>query len=216
MGGLPNIVESTPLWLLLLTTLVGAIEGAGIGRRTGSDVDIVGMAAFALFLGLGGGLARDTLLGLPMAAIQTIWYPTMIVLAVLLVLSFGRWIPLDGKFILGMDALTLGLYAAVGTQKALDYHFPAIGAVVVGLFASVAGGVIVSILRRERPAILTPGAPYALLALIGVLIYLSLASFNGGLAALGCVGFVVVARFLTLRWGITTNSMDEPATPKST
>ena len=144
MGALPNIAEQTPLWLLLVTTLVGAVEGAGIGRRSGADVDIVGMAVFALFLGLGGGLARDTLLGLPAAAIQSFWYPTVIVVGIALVLLFGRWIPTRGTVSVGLDALTLGLYAAVGTQKALDYHFPAIGAVVVGLFASVAGGVIVS------------------------------------------------------------------------
>lgn len=207
MGSLPNIAEQTPLWLLLVTTLVGAVEGAGIGRRAGADVDIIGMAVFALFLGLGGGLAHDTLLGLPAAAIQSFWYPTMVIAGVALVLAFGRWIPMDGAVIVGLDALTLGLYAVVGTQKALDYHIPAIGAVVVGLFAAVTGGVIVSLLRRQRPTIITPGAPYALLALIGVLIYLALSGVDGGLAAFACVGFVVTARFITLRWRITTSSM---------
>ncbi|MDQ1304484.1 MAG: hypothetical protein QG671_311, partial [Actinomycetota bacterium] len=89
MGALPNIAEQTPLWLLLVTTLVGAVEGAGIGRRDGAEVDIIGMAVFALFLGLGGGLARDTLLGLPAAAIQSFWYPTMVIAGVALVLAFG-------------------------------------------------------------------------------------------------------------------------------
>ena len=216
MGALPNIAEQTPLWLLLVTTLVGAVEGAGIGRRSGADVDIVGMAVFALFLGLGGGLARDTLLGLPAAAIQSFWYPTVIVVGIALVLLFGRWIPTRGTVSVGLDALTLGLYAAVGTQKALDYHCPAIGAVVVGLFASVAGGVIVSLLRQQRPAIIVPGAPYALLALMGVVIYLALSGVNGGLAAFACVGFVITARFLTLRWHLTTRSLDarpHPAPP---
>lgn len=210
VAALPNIAEQTPLWLLLLTTLVGAVEGAGIGRRPGADVDIVGMAVFALFLGLGGGLARDMLLGLPAAAIGSFWYPTMVIAGVALVLAFGRWIPMQGKIFVGLDALTLGLYAAVGTQKALDYSTPAIGAVVVGLFAAVTGGVIVSVLRRQRPAIIIPGAPYALLALIGVLIYLALSGVNGALAALACVGFVVAARFLTLRWQITTDPLNSP------
>ena len=216
MGALPNIAEQTPLWLLLVTTLVGAVEGAAIGRRAGSDVDLVGISVFALFLGLGGGLARDTLLGLPAAAIESFWYPTMVIVGVALVLVLGRWLSLVGFVMVGLDALTLGLYAAVGTQKALDYDVPAIGAVVVGLFAAVTGGVIVSLLRRQRPAIITPGAPYALLALIGVLIYLGLAGINGGLAALSCVGFVVAARFLTLRWGITTGSLGLASTADGT
>lgn len=213
MGSLPNIAEQTPLWLLLVTTLVGAVEGAGIGRRTDANVDIIGMAVFALFLGLGGGLARDTLLGLPVAAIQSFWYPTMVLLGVVLVLVFGRWIPMDGTAMIGLDALTLGLYAVVGTQKALEYKVPAIGAVIVGLFAAVTGGVIVSLLRGQRPAIITPGPPYALLAVIGVLVYLGLERINGGLAALACVGFVVVARFATLHWRITTSSVDGQPPP---
>jgi uncharacterized membrane protein YeiH len=204
MPDLPNLAEATPLWLLLLTTLVGSIEGAARGRQPGSNVDIMGMAVFALFLGLGGGLARDMLLGLPAAAIQSFWYPTMVVLGVLIVLTFGRFIPLRGWTMVTLDALTLGLYAAIGTQKALNFDVPAIGAVVVGLFAALTGGVIVSLLQQERPAVITPSAPYGLLALGGVLIYLALTPLSGALAAIACLSFVVASRIVTLRRGITT------------
>lgn len=210
MPSLPNIAEQTPLWLLLITTLAGAVQGANVGRRDTTSVDIVGMTVFALFLGLGGGLARDTLLGLPAAAIKSFWYPLMVIVGVIIVLLFGRWISPNGKIVIGLDALTLGLYAAVGTQKALDYNTPTIGALVVGIFAGVTGGVIVSLLRQERPVLITPGSPYAVLALIGVLIYLGLAPANGGLASLACVGFVIVSRFLTLRWNINFGSINRP------
>ncbi|MDQ1248676.1 MAG: hypothetical protein QG597_3049 [Actinomycetota bacterium] len=213
MTALPDIAEATPLWLLLLTTLVGAVEGAGLGRRRGTDVDIIGMAVFAFFLGLGGGLARDALLGLPAAAIQSFWYPTMVVTGLGLVLVLGRWIPLTGSVMVGLDALTLGLYAVIGTQKALDHDVPPIGAVVVGLFAALTGGAVVSLLQQQRPAVITPGAPYAVLALIGVLLYLALVRLDGGLAAFACVGFVVISRFVTLHRGTTTgavSSLPEP------
>lgn len=200
----PNIAEDAPLWLLLVTTLVGAVQGAAIGRRPGADIDIMGMTMFALFLGLGGGLARDILLGLPVAAIQTFWYPTMVLIGVVLVLVVGRFLSLQGWTMVTLDALTLGLYAVVGTEKALSYGVPAIGAVVVGLFAALTGGVVVSLLQQQRPQIITPSAPYALLALGGVLIYLAISPVNGEIAAIACVVFVMVARGLTLRWGITT------------
>jgi uncharacterized membrane protein YeiH len=202
--GLPNIAENTPFWLLLVTTLVGAIEGAARGRKSGSNVDIMGMLVFALFLGLGGGLARDILLGLPVAAVQTFWYPAMVVFGTLIVLTVGRFLPLRGWAMVILDALTLGLYAVVGTQKALDYNVPPVGAIVIGLFAALTGGVIVSLLQQERPAIITPGAPYALLALGGILIYLALAEVDGAVAAIACIAFVVVTRIFTLRRGITT------------
>lgn len=201
---LPNLAQSPPLWLLLATTLVGAIEGAMIGRKPESDVDLVGMTIYAFFLGLGGALARDTLLGLPSAVIQSFWYPLMVLLGVLIALVLGRFIKPQGLFMVVLDALTLGLYAVLGTRKALDHGVPITGAIVVGLFAALAGGIIVSLLRQERPFVMVPGAPYALLALGGVLIYLALTPFSEALAALGCVGFVIVSRVMTLRWGITT------------
>jgi uncharacterized membrane protein YeiH len=204
---IPNIAEDTPFWLLLVTTLVGAIEGAARGRQRGSSVDIMGMLVFALFLGLGGGLARDILLGLPVAAVQTFWYPTMVVVGTLIVLTVGRFLPLRGWTIVVLDALTLALYAIVGTQKALDYNVPPVGAIVIGLFAALTGGVIVSLLQQERPAIITPGAPYALLALAGILIYLALVNVDGALAAIVCIVFVVGARIFTLRRGITTGKV---------
>lgn len=207
MEDLPNIAAETPLWLLLVTTLIGAIGGAGIGRRPGAGVDIVGMSVFALFLGFGGGLARDVLLGLPAAAIQSFWYPTMVVIGVVIVLVLGRWIRFEGTLMVALDALTLGLYAVIGTQKALENDIPAIGAVVVGMFAGVTGGVIVSLLQQERPLVITPSAPYAVLALIGLLLYLALLPVNEAVAAVACVGFVVVARLVTLRRGIETSAI---------
>lgn len=203
----PNIAEDAPLWLLLVTTLVGATQGAALGRRPGINIDIMGMTVFALFLGLGGGLARDILLGLPVAAIQTFWYPTMVLLGVALVLVIGRFLSLQGWTMVTLDALTLGLYAVVGTEKALSMGVPAIGAVVVGLFAALTGGVIVSLLQQQRPAVITPGAPYALLALGGVLIYLALSPLNGAVAAITCVSFVIVSRVFTVRRGITTGQV---------
>jgi uncharacterized membrane protein YeiH len=74
------------------------------------------------------------------------------------------------------------------------------------MFASLSGGVLVSLLRRETPQILRPGFPYAALAFAGIVVYVVLAPYSGGLAALACVCVVVVARFAVLRWNITTKA----------
>lgn len=76
-----------------------------------------------------------------------------------------------------------------------------------GVGASLTGGAIVSLLRQETPQILMPGFPYALLALAGVLTYLALAPFSGGIASLACVGIVVALRFMTLHWNIRTKTV---------
>jgi len=215
-GYLPNIVWSTPLWLALVTTLVGALQGAALGRRPGAmKVDIVGMFVFALFLGLGGGLVRDVLLGsFPVAALQSPWYTAMIVLAVFAMLVIGRLVPINGRVFIALDALTLGLYAAIGTQKAITFHVSVAGAVIVGLFASLSGGVIVSVLQGVRPSLLAPTAPYGLLALGGIALYLALVRVNSEAAALACVAFVVVSRFVTIHFGITSPEVSKLPHPE--
>lgn len=203
----PNIAQNSPLWLLILTTAVGAIEGAIIGRKDAKlGLDIVGITVFALFLGLGGGFARDTMLGqTPFLALRTPWYVITVLLAVVLVLFIGKWIPVDSTVFVLLDALTLGLYAVIGAQAAIEYGLPDVGAITVGLFASLTGGVVVSLLKRETPDILVRGKPYAILALIGVIIYVVLDQWSGGIAALACVFSVIVLRFASMKWNIRTS-----------
>lgn len=212
----PNIAQNSPMWLLILTTAVGAIEGAIIGRKDASlGIDIVGITVFALFLGLGGGFARDTMLGnTPFLALRTPWYIITVLCAVVLVLIIGRWIPVDSKVFILLDALTLGLYAVIGAQAAIDYGLPDIGAITVGLFASLTGGVVVSLLKRETPEILVRGKPYAILALIGVIIYVTFDQWSGGVAALLCVISVIVLRFAAMKWNIRTSPV-RPIDPPS-
>jgi uncharacterized membrane protein YeiH len=209
MEGLPDIVLQTPLWLALLTTGVGAIEGALLSRKGGDvSVDIMGAAVFALLLGLGGGFARDSMLGnTPFVALRTPWYLLTVLGALVLALVVGRWIPQQGRIMLTLDALTLGLYAAIGTQYAMDFHVSWVGALLVGCAASVTGGVVVSVLRRETPSLLAPGFPYAILAIVGSATYLVLAPINGAVASFGAVALVVGLRWLTVGLDIRTPAL---------
>jgi len=197
------------LWLALFTTFVSAIAGAILGRTPGRvNYDIVGVFVFAFFLGVGGGLTRDLLLGnLPPLALRTPWYIVTVAAAVLLVLTVGRWISRDSWGFVFLDALSLGLYAVIAAQMALDFGLPAIGAILVGFLAAISGGVIVSILRGETPEILQPSTPYALLAVIGVTVFVLTVPYLGGLAAILCLVIVVVLRFVTLNWNISTKSV---------
>jgi uncharacterized membrane protein YeiH len=206
---LPNIAANTPLWLALLTTFVGAVSGAVIGRTPGrTTYDIVGITVFAFFLGVGGGLTRDLLLGnLPPLALRSPWYVVTVLAAVVLVLLIGRWIRVQGWTFILLDALTLGLYAVIAAQLAIEFGLPDIGAIVVGFLASISGGVMVAILRGETPQILRPSQPYAILALIGTTLYVLFDQINGAAAALLCVGSVIVLRFVTLNWNVRTRSV---------
>lgn len=215
LGDIPNIAVQTPLWLALVTTAVGAIEGAVVGRQDRQQgLDIVGIFVFALFLGLGGGFIRDVMIGnTPLVALRTPAYILTVCGAVVVVLIAGRWIPVQGRLFILLDALTLGLYAAIGTQYALDFGLPEVGAVIVGLFASLSGGVIVAILRRQTPSILLPGFPYGLLAFIGVVAYVLLDGYSAELATVVCILSVIILRFVTLQWGVRTKPVSTLPAP---
>ena len=206
---LPNIAANTPLWLALVTTFVAAVSGAILGRHPGGTTfDIVGITVFAFFMGLGGGIVRDVLLGnLPPLALRSAWYVVTVLAAVILVLLVGRWIPVGGWVFTILDALALGLYAVIAAQLAIEVGLPDVGAITVGFLASIAGGVIVALLRGETPELLRPGRPYALLALAGSTAYVLLDQWSGAAAALICVGLVIVGRVVTLNWDVRTRGV---------
>lgn len=205
----PNIASNTPLWLALLTTFIAAVSGALVGRAPARvTYDIVGIVLFAFFLGLGGGITRDILLGnLPPLALRSPWYVVTVVGAVVVVLIIGRWIPVNGVVFVTLDALALGLYGVIAAQMAIEFGLPDIGAITVGILAAISGGVIVALLRGETPEILRPSQPYAILVLIGVTIFVLVDQFNAGLAAFLCVGSVIGLRLATLHWDIRTRAV---------
>lgn len=206
---LPNVAANTPLWLALLTTFVAAVSGAILARTPGAvTYDIVGITVLAFFMGLGGGLVRDLLLGnLPPLALRSPWYVVTVLGAVVLVLLVGRWIPVGGWTFTLLDALALGLYAVIAAQLAIEFGLPDVGAITVGFLASIAGGVIVAIFRGDTPEIFKPGRPYALLALAGATAYVLLDEWSGALAALVCIVLVIAGRFITLNWNLRTRGV---------
>jgi len=127
--------------------------------------------------------------------------------AVVVVLVVGRWIRVQSWVFTLLDALTLGLYAVIGAQLAIEVGLPDVGAITVGFLASIAGGVFVSILRGETPQILVPGQPYALLAVIGTTLYVLTDQINGAMAALLCIGSVIILRFVTMNWDVRTHGV---------
>ena len=138
----PNIAATTPIWLSLIATATGALEGALLGRQRSPKIDIAGLTILALSLGFGGSLIRDILIGnTPPEALRHWYYIAMVGVAVVVIIAFGRQIARFSYSLFILDALTMGLFAAVGAQYAITFHLPALTAIFVGSFAAVGGGV---------------------------------------------------------------------------
>jgi len=194
-----------PLWLNLSATAVGALEGALIASRR-QKYDVVGVFVIALCLGFGGGMIRDLLLGsLPPTALQSPWYLITVVVAMLAALPLARRVRGMPRLLVLLDALTLGLFAVVGTDKALQFQIPLIAALFIGTAASVGGGVAADMLMQHTPTVLKPAPLYAVAGLAGAVTFWLLRDPIGTQTAVAVAGALVVTTALRMaaeRYGL--------------
>ena len=87
-------------------------------------LDLLGVALIGIAAGTGGGLFRDLLLNQVPVALQLNWYLMVAVAAALLGMFLERLVQRLGRVITGLDALTIGLFCAIGTTKALTLGLP--------------------------------------------------------------------------------------------
>jgi uncharacterized membrane protein YeiH len=196
-----------------LLAATGAVEG--VRKR----YDVVGIAVLALVTGLGGAIARDTLLQAgPATVLVDGRYLVAVLVGAVGGTFFGRRMHRLRLFIVVADAAALGMYGVVGTQKALGLELPAITAVLVGVVNAVGGGVLRDVLAREEPLVFRPGQFYALAALAGCLVFGLLTSAAGvasSPAAVAAIAVTFALRVLSirLRWTTAVPESDEEEAP---
>jgi uncharacterized membrane protein YeiH len=98
------------------------------------------------------------------------------------------------------DALGLGLFAASGTQIALDAAMPAVVAVILGVVTAAFGGVLRDIACNRLPSAFSDHRPYALCAFAGgwVLVLAGAAGLSPWLALLVSAGSATALRVATV------------------
>lgn len=185
-----------PLALNLVAVGVGALGGA---VRAGEDerTDIVGVATLATAMGFGGGIARDLLLGyLPPATFRDARYLLVAGLAALVGALFLYYLRKLGTLLWALDALTIGLFASVGTNAALLAGLGFLPAVLVGTIASVGGLIAADLLQGRASSIMYVGPPNAAAGLAGAAAYALVDEWSGTVGA--TLAAVVVAVVLRL------------------
>ena len=213
MDFLPDLATSTPLWLALTTVGVNAVVGS---LRASTDDerhwDIVGLSTFGVLMGLGGGFIRDLIVGnLPVESLRTPWYLTTVLGAILVVLVFGRRLARVSVLVTTLNALALGLFAISGVAYALRADLPVVSAMFVGVVSAVGGGVLVSVMKDEVPAVLLTSAPNALVALLVSGVYAATDVWDSRAAGLAGIVTAVVAHFVAKSLGLRTRRADSPA-----
>jgi uncharacterized membrane protein YeiH len=148
------IEPTTFLRVLDLTaTTAGALAGGLVATRRG--VDVVGVAVLAFVAGVGGGVLRDLILGdQPPVAFRDYRYALVALLAASLVLASPRSVVRANPVLQMLDAIGIGLFAAVGCVKATEFGQPVITVLLVGTVAAVGGGLLRDVLTAQIPAFL--------------------------------------------------------------
>lgn len=143
---------------------------SGVIEAARKRLDAVGIAVVAFLAAFGGGTLRDVLLDRrPFFWVANEWY-----VWALLALCAAAMFTLQAKHfrvteraMQWPDALGLGLFAASGTQIALDARMPGLIAVLMGVMTAVFGGVLRDVVCNEIPSAFRDHRPYAVCAFAG-------------------------------------------------
>ncbi|MFI9502968.1 trimeric intracellular cation channel family protein [Nocardia sp. NPDC052566] len=186
-----------PAALDLSAVAVGAVGGAATatGRAVADRIDVLGVAIVGIATGLGGSVLRDVLLGEPPAALFGGRYLLAALAASVAGMAFAHWIIRASLGIALLDAVSIGLYLALGITKAQYAGLPIPGAVLVGIVACTGGGLLRDLLLGDPVAVVRVGSWYITAALSAAAVFLICERFTG----LGTATAVTVFTASTLR-----------------
>jgi uncharacterized membrane protein YeiH len=187
--------------------LTAAFAGGLVGGLTGVEkhFDVTGVVTLAVVGGLGGGILRDVLL-----QNRGIWAlsssePLLACLTAALVAAF--FYELANKLrgtLLFTGALSMGLFAVAGTDKAILSGLEWVPVILLGTITAIGGSVVQAMLLDEVPGVLRPGTLTATAAFAGAASYVFLVEYLGivkPVAMTACVVIVVGLRLVSIKFG---------------
>lgn len=181
-----------PLWADLLAVGIGALQGALFAAQfRDRRLDWLGVAIIGIVVGFGGGLLRDVLLNVPLAPLQSNWYVIVATGAALLGMLLERVFSRLSGLITVLDALTIGLFGAIGTTKALALGLPEVAAVFVGVLAAVGGSILRDLLLNLPISLMHVGSLYAVAAAAGCSVIAILLAFDVDVLLAASIGVAI-------------------------
>jgi uncharacterized membrane protein YeiH/uncharacterized protein YndB with AHSA1/START domain len=163
---------------------------------------LVTLIFFAVVTGVGGGTARDLLIGAPV-----FWVHENAILLICFAGALAVW-TLPGTLWQGgalpwLDAVGIAAYATYGAAKGLAFGLAPIPAVAMGVLTACLGGIIRDVLAGEpsilmRPELYVTAAALSAALMVGLLLAGAPAAIAGIVAA--CAGFALRAGAIHFGW----------------
>jgi len=162
----------------LFSAGINALNGVLVARHPSHNrgYTVAGLLIMAFFGGIGGGVSRDLLLNEIPAPLKDPAYFFVCALMGLLGLAIYRY--LDSKeerfrtrTLAFFKSFTLPWFAILGAHKALDHNLGIFGAILVGVIATTAGGVLIDIFSGVTPEIVRPSEQLVTTAVMASTVY---------------------------------------------
>jgi len=201
-----------------LDTLLKTIEVLGIfafaitgiieARR--KQMDIIGTYAVAMITAFGGGTIRDLFINrYPLFWIENYSYPLFIlVLSVISIFILRKKSNFSKPVILLLgilDALGLGLFAAIGTSYSLIAGIFWYNAVIIGVITGVFGGVMRDVICNEVPVFFKQSQLYATCAFFGSLLFVVMNNYLPGdpvIPLFSSIALTFTLRIISMKYNI--------------
>jgi uncharacterized membrane protein YeiH len=169
----------------LFSAGINALNGVLVARNPSHNrgYTVAGLLIMSFFGGIGGGVSRDLLLNDLPSPIKDPRYIVVCILMGLLGLAIYRYAEskeehFRKRILAYFKSFTLPWFAILGTHKALDHDLGFFSAILVGLLATTAGGVLIDLFSGVTPEIVRPCEHILTTAVLASAVY-------GGIAILG-------------------------------
>ena len=161
-----NLVEpgAIPLWLDLGAVALGAIYGATLA--TSRNAPLIGVLLVSVLMGFGGSMLRDIMLNTSINALTHGRYMTTVMVCTIIGALMGNRLLQPTWLILMLDALVMGLFVVIGTEKAYLFGMPTSASIFIGTITAIGGGILADLLLGQRPDIMSRGPWSASIALV--------------------------------------------------
>lgn len=195
---------SIPIVFEMLAVIVASASGVLTARE--NKLDLVGAVTLAVLCALGGGLLRDVIL--QKGDVYLLSQPLAILVSLATAIAafiFPSVVEKPDRLIAMLDIFSVGLFSAMGADKALYYGFPTTICIVMGFITAVGGGVLRDICLARVPGIFQRGNLYALAAVAGSASYTLLLEYTDVwniVAALIATMLTMFIRWWSIRYNI--------------
>ena len=167
----------------LFSAGINALNGVLVARNPSHDrgYTLMGLLIMAFFGGIGGGVSRDMLLNDIPSPLKDPTYLVVCVLMGLLGLAIYRYAEVKEeqfrtRTLAFFKSFTLPWFAILGAHKALEHDLGIFAAIVVGLIATTAGGVLIDLFSDVTPEVVMPSEHVVTTAVLASLIYSMIAT----------------------------------------